>query len=506
MAASAIRGRCVPYAMAMNGRFSRLYRLSAVSIAGLALLACLNAGWSHAESATPPSSTNTPGRTDQDIPVLSPIAPAPNPPDKRFGWIAGTGLDAARRRLGPQMPTGRGVELGHVEGPSTGYAPDTKNPRFRGVRFVLHDQDSPPSGHATATAQVIYGKRGGAPGVQTVHVFPVQPWITDAYLRSGTPHPTDPTVNARVFTHSWIAPPNPGSALVLRRVDHVVDQRDVLIVAGVNNGRNKPVPGLLAPSYNGIAVGLANGNSSGGYTTIERAGRCKPDIVAPHSVTSYSTPLVAAMAARLIEFADRTPTPDDRRTEVLKAALLAGAFKGNRWNPEPGKPLDQRLGAGVVDIDRSLLILEGGPTPPGATDKRYGYHFGGIGGGQTQHFLFRADQPLGECSIILTWHRHVFGPRLAQAALANLDLRLSRRDADGNWSPVAQSVSEIDNVEHVFKRSLPPGVYRIEVSRRGDGLLAGWEYALAWRLEAPALRDTSTPPAPDTRPDTPSPR
>ncbi|MEM6393865.1 MAG: S8 family serine peptidase [Planctomycetota bacterium] len=422
------------------------------------------------------------------LPPLSPIAPRPNPPDKRFGWIAGTGLDAARRRLGPDMPTGRGVEFGHVEGPPTSYAPDANNPRFAGVRFVLHDRDSPPSNHATSTARVIYGPKGAAPGVDTVHVFPAQAWLTDAYLRAGTTHPTDPTVTARVFTHSWIAPENPGSPLVLRKLDHVVDERDVLVVAGVNNGRNSSVPALLAPAFNVIAVGLANGNNSGGYTQIEREGRCKPDIVAPHSMTSFSTPLVAAMAGRLIEYADRTETADDGRTEVIKAALLAGAFKSRRWKPEPGKPLDERLGAGVVDVDRSLLILEGGPTPPGPTDKRYGYHFGGIASGTAQHFVFYADRPLGECSVILTWHRHVFGPRLAQAALANLDLRLSRQEADGGWSTVAESRSAIDNVEHVFKRSLPAGVYRLEVSRRGDGLLAGWEYALAWRFEAPRRR------------------
>src|SRR5690606_18663422 len=62
--------------------------------------------------------------------------------------------------------------------------------------------------------------------------------------------------DTRVFTHSWVGG---GDDLftrqALRRIDWVIENRDVIMVAGVNNGHATHVPALVCSAYNTIAVG-----------------------------------------------------------------------------------------------------------------------------------------------------------------------------------------------------------------------------------------------------------
>ena len=206
----------------------------------------------------------------------------------RIGW------NEANERLGREMPTGAGIAFGHVEGNAGEYRPDLTGPAYDAVAFSLRSGDSEPSAHATATAKIIYGSRGLAPGVEVVHVMTSQDFLTDALLRSNTTAPPmsaeeEPTpFPARVYTHSWIGDPPEAQALpILRRVDWLVDERDLIMVVGVNNGRESTVPALLGSAYNAIAVGQLQGNSSGGLTRVEVPGRVKPDLVAPGNLTSF---------------------------------------------------------------------------------------------------------------------------------------------------------------------------------------------------------------------------
>ncbi len=428
-----------------------------------------------------------------NAPPLDPFAPAPPPSDQRIGHIAGIALDAARRRLREDMPTGRGIEVGLVEGGTDGYRPNGNEKTLRHLNIVLHGENSKPSGHATGTARIGFGTAGPAPDIDALHAYPVSPWIGDAYLRTAQPlGPIDSSI--RVFSHSWIANGGNAQAPILRRVDYVVDHNDVVVVVGVNNGRQKPVPTLLASAYNVISVGVPSGNHSANYTRDEGQGRCKPELLAPAKLTSYSTPVVAGVAAALLEFADRTETTDDNRAETIKSVLLTGAYKPADWKPEQGKPLDRVKGAGIVDIDRSLLMLQGGPHAPGPVAARYGYAFQPLDPSQVHAYDFHAPQNLGPSCLTLTWHRRITGPRLLQPALANLDLLLVRLDedpqnaesADANPTPyqsVAASISTIDNVEHLYFKSLPAGRYRILVLRGPDNFEDPWDYALSWRFE-----------------------
>lgn len=417
--------------------------------------------------------------------------------------------DVARAQDG--KPIGRGIVAAHVEGQPGDYMPDRQDPRFDTVRF--HDAAGPSkaNGHATSTARVIYGRAGEAPGIRDVYCMTADHFLQGGCLRTGTDLPPHAPHDMRVFNHSWIGGEPPLGRQILRRVDLLIDREDVVMCVGVNNGKTSTVPFMLASAYNVIAVGAASGNSSGGYTRYAGEGRCKPDLTAMRQLTSFSTPEVTAAAAKLLEAAASMAddTPRARRAQTIKALLMAGASKPETWAPAPGKPLDEFLGAGVLDFDKSLAMLVAGLNPPPLMRNLLGWDFRTLDRQhQVESYRLTLERPMGELSVMLVWHRRVDGRTITdpitrtrmwidRPTLANLDLRLQRLDSRGNATLVAESASTIDNVEHVFLRVLPAGTYRIDVTR-SDAMPAAWEYALAWRVDPPP--PPPPPPAPDVAP------
>jgi len=418
------------------------------------------------------------------------------------------GAAAAEARLGADMPTGRGVVMGHVEGGKGSYLPNTDHGGWGKVLFVRRSGPSEVNGHANATARIVYGPNGVAPGVGVVHVYSSSDWLGPGYLNAGSAEPPADEL-PRVFNHSWISGTSgPQAAHVLRRLDWQVDERDVIMCVGVNNNAKSSVPPLLGSAYNAIAVGSGVGTSSGGYTKIEVEGRCKPDIAGHGKLTSFTTPVIAGLAARLVEFADRIDAEAHRgggdppkaaaRAETIKAVILAGATKPDGWAAAEGHPLDEHYGAGVAHLDRSLRIFEAGRAAPAR------HHEGGGGwafeqlAAEAEHrYTFELTEP-AELSLVLTWHRRVFGkpadvtinrpgqpePQKARVwvdapMVADLDVELVRL-GEGEAQPVAASASRIDNVEHIYVPKLEPGRYAVTVKRLTDQYDQPWDYALAW--------------------------
>jgi len=423
------------------------------------------------------------------------------------------GIEAIKREVGAAIPTGRGVPACHVEGMPGDYLPRRSLPEFRNVRFIAHSGPSKSNSHATATARTIYGVNGMAPGISDVHCYASADWIGDGYLHAWSDRP--PTMDdRRVFSQSWIRPT--GGAIsrdVDRRVDYLVDTRDVIMVVGVNNGRNTAVPAQLASAYNVIAMGVRTGDNSGGYTWFEGRGRCKPDLVAIGGKTSFSTPTVAGLAARLLEMADRMAASDPaaanaKRSEVIKAVLMAGAQKRDGWKREQGHPLDDHLGAGFARFDHSYHILTAGPSPAGTIDAAHGWDFTEVPAGeQAVRYDFDLARPVREFSIILTWNRRIgsggniilrSGKVLWDTTprLANFNLELIHLDAAAGPATVEESISRVDNVEHIYRKRLGKGHYQLVV-RRIDAINEPWEYALAWRSQPEGRRKNPKPPPPD---------
>lgn len=439
---------------------------------------------------------------EQPPPTMPRPAPAPPQPlTPEPTWRQLVGFDAALARLGRNLPVGRGIQVGYVEGGGNAYAPNANHPRLAGVQVVLRSGEGPPSPHATQGASVAFGPRGVAPGVRVVHAFATPHWLTGGYLNSGSP---DPPLDdgLRLFNHSWIGREGPGFSQVLRRVDWQIDQRDVVMCVGVNNGRGTRVPALLSSAYNVIAVGTAKngGASSGGYTAVEVEGRCKPDIVGPRDLTSFTTPSVTACCAMLIERAHQMEDERAARSELIKAVLLAGAVKPEHWSSGE-KPLDEHLGAGIVNVDRALRALDAGPVAGPETPRPFGWDMVQMQQGEARVLRFETARLWREATFVVVWNRRIDGRTgtlygtnqevwLDTPRLADVDLVLTRYDDEGVPSELAASRSRIDNVEHIYRRVLPPGRYRLQVVRRDDGFDEPWDVAIAWWMR---LADDQNP-------------
>ena len=373
---------------------------------------------------------------------------------------------------------------------------------------------STPSGHATATARFIYGDKGLAPGVEVVHCLTAGDFMGDKVLRADTPGvPPAPSlgthaaVSPRVYTHSWISdPPEAAAARVLRRLDYLMDAQDVVVVAGVNNGRDTPVPALLSSAHNVVAVGTTTGLSSSGYTRVEGPGRTKPDLVAPRGLVSYTTPVVAACAGLLIERADTLAAAgaeNATRSEVIKAALLGGATRSKTWAPEPGHSLDRWSGVGTLNVDRSLRILkEPALAPGGALRRRFGWSLATLSPGSVAGWNLTLPATPGPVALTAVWHRRIDGRQAiiknkatGQTAplwidaprSADFDLAMVAIDDAGQETDVAVSASRIDNVELLVLEGLEKGEYRIELRRQGgeNEPNESWDAVLTWAIDLP---------------------
>ena len=448
------------------------------------------------------------------------------------------GLESLRRRLGAyQTPTGKGVRLALVEANSAEthaveagkegdanvpvhYVPDTTRAGLQGKTINdVSGQTHPPratSGHATGMARLICGQGGIAPGVREIDAYLSGHWLHSGPLRGFHRQPPE-KIPARVMNHSWIKVKMADSekagrkgeeiaAQYLRRADFLIDRDGLVMVVGVNNGRETTLPHLFAHAYNAISVGVSSGESSLGPTSIklEVVGRCKPDIVCPAHTTSAATAKVTGAVALLLETADgHADAAPAARPEVIKAVLLAGATRDEEefeepWPDDVAQPLDFRRGAGELNINNSHLILTAERRRPGDEEAApsTGWGYEEIEAGKAHRY--RLHVPPGHkneaLTIALVWHRKVIigviGPIrpaiVVPAPFANLDLRLIHVDGDGEETIVAESASPIDNVEYLFVDHPAPGDYFIEVTCDSGST----PFALAWQTrgaDAPTL-------------------
>ncbi|MGK0189760.1 MAG: hypothetical protein ACI9R3_005577 [Verrucomicrobiales bacterium] len=242
-----------------------------------------------------------------------------------------------------------------------------------------------------------------------------------------------------VQNHSWVQtftdevePTEVEDALL--RIDYATERDSVLSIVGLINGSATPVPPLMATAFNVISVGLSNGQHSRGgtVTAFTQPGRTKPEIVAPHSRTSFSAAAVSSAAAFLLdEVFRRLDTHQSAlRPEVMKAIILAGATQQEltNWNRTPSVPLDTVYGAGELNLSRSHLILTQGEQ----TSTVANWSAIRVSSNETTSFTFQI--PQGQIATRLTaalcWNRHVAnastnGDFTLAASLPNMTLTLT---------------------------------------------------------------------------------
>jgi hypothetical protein len=155
--------------------------------------------------------------------------------------------------------------------------------------------------------------------------------------------------------------------------------------------------------------------------------------------------------------------------------------------------LDSVFGAGQLNVRNSYLIQEGGEfdgstTEPIASVGAFGWDYSsGITDPLLYDFEIGAGEVLDELSAILTWNIDVtdndasglFDPT---TFLANMDLELYDSSSTFLGTLLDESVSTVDNVEHIYAQGLAAGRYTLRVTSDSDH-----DFALAWRFSTTAV-------------------
>lgn len=412
----------------------------------------------------------------------------------RGDYFQAAGYQRLVDALAGDVPDGASVTVSQIEagvGEADDYMPDTQVSQFAGKTFNPLSGSSAVSSHATAVGRFLYGLDDSfAPGIATIDNYEAGNFLGSDFLKTGTT--SAPAVESRdVQNHSWIGgfDLQADSLDATRRFDFAIERDDFVAAVGLNNGSGKDQPDLLAHAYNAIAVGRSDGNHSRGTTRFDGAGRVKPDLVAPLGTTSYATALVGSSAGLLLDAADRLALPDAAHSELVKAIMLAGATKAEfaTWDRTPTRPLDEVYGAGELNVFRNHQILAAGQhdADPAAPVSPIGWDFGATAADEALYFFDIPDGAMtAELSVALTWNRIVEdgspGPRNwsnPTSSLANLDLELWSAEAFTLDTMLDQSISTVDNVEHLYVGDgLAAGSYAIRV--RSDTV--GQEFGLAW--------------------------
>jgi hypothetical protein len=378
--------------------------------------------------------------------------------------------------------------------------------------FVAHTGFNP---HATNVVSPYYfgNTQSVAPGANNVTNYEANQWLSSVLLSNGNAPPSPQTF--RVQNHSWIGPGTGATERsILRRADYTIETNDMTMVVGANNNGNPAAlqahPTLMVYAYNTIVAGRSDSAHSRGQTnnfvggSTYGTGRYRPDIVTPSGVTSTSAGRVSSAATMMHEVVAGT---DGARSEVIKAMLMAGATKSefaswidpttglaNPWNRTQTRPLDDVFGAGELNVYNSYLIGIGGKQSastgqPAASVGSYGWDYqdrksDSAVGDLYYNFEVAEGSTATDFSILLAWNakitdtnpdENVFAP--TEPVVQNLNLQLYDSTTSFMGSLLDQSISTVDNVEHIYVNSLAAGTYTLKVTG-----VANWDYGLAWRM------------------------
>lgn len=414
-----------------------------------------------------------------------------------------TGFNQLAAEIGGSLEDGTGIRVGLVETISgSAYLPDAASPHFSGK--TITDGTGTNSGansHASTVGTRFFSNTTSyAPGITDITGYEANDWVDNVLGFTGGVAPE--TQNFSVMNHSYIGNPSDADAVEKsRRFDFVADRDNVSMIVAVNNAVEGGVnnqPKLFMQTYNSITVGLTGGDHSYGSTTLNGSGRQKPDIVAPegttfaNSYTSFSTPQVASAAALLRHKGANMGGGNAIQNEVTKAVLMAGATKDEfaGWSNTSTQPLDAQFGAGELNVYNSYKILDGGEfdgslTQPAANVDSLGWDYAdSITTGQQLFYNLDFTSAQTDASILLTWNAEVSDAvgdlDYDTLTLANLDLKFYDSSMSFMGSLVGESISTIDNVEHLYFENLAAGQYTIAV----ENVSGATDFALGWRFTA----------------------
>jgi len=424
--------------------------------------------------------------------------------------LTGTGVDIAQvEALNNDTP--KRFEADHNQTNASVTYFDDADPYPTGRTDPANTNPDRFSNHANSVADEIYDTLlGFAPDISSVQNFELFYHVNNLII--GMVDSGVSTVNQSV---SFSA--GSDTDAILELYDDYADRFDVLFLNGINTNVNPATLLLPALAYNGLSVG-----SLSFPVTAPADGRNKPDLAAltysSSDKSSFTTARVTAFAAILHQAGTRGDqasgsTAEATNAKTKKALLINGAVKPDGWakridyddDPLPvshTSPLDKDVGAGVANINEAHLQLEGGlqlPTvetsgsqipsvsEPDNIGVRRGWNLDTLDTGlvftddAVHHYYFDwvpGEGPAFDLTASITWNRQD-----GESGINNLDLVLY--EIDGTAVLVAESVSTVDNVEHLHVEDIPSGRYALTVvSRDSDRVARTEEYALAFNLEA----------------------
>jgi len=243
--------------------------------------------------------------------------------------------------------------------------------------------------------------------------------------------------------------------------------------------------------------------------------------------SSFAAPHVVGAIALLHEYADRqiakgTWRNDARRHELIKAVLINSADKlqdqgngkilgmsktildafGKTWIDTEAYtnreiPLSRNLGAGQINAYRAFQQYQAGQQSPIqgiAQISAIGWDTNLVAVDQYQDYVF--SQPLDADSFVaatLTWDRQVkhndknenglfdIGEDFTDQGFNKVELYLMRSQDNDIANNVWSSVSQVDNVQHIFMRVPKTDKYKLRVVFKSPQTnLSSQRYGLAW--------------------------
>ena len=425
----------------------------------------------------------------------------------RADWRDDIGLTKLQAELGAAAPTGAGIVLLQAEANTNesppDYLPQAGGPGnidgagdFTGKTFHPESGAGTMLNHAGTVASYYYGNAAGvANGATEIHNYTAVDYLNRLILGQ-----TPEALPGRVHNHSWVGTYNDENAdtYANRALDYLIEEQGRVASVAISGGTLSP---LFGSSYHGITIGSRAGTHSTSGTTIDGAGRMKPDLVAPVNETSYNAGMLGGSAACLLEEGVKMGSANAQKPQSIKAILIAGASKERlpQWQRSADtKPYDNLFGAGELNIYNAWHILNAGEQNASTTVEvgTRGWDFASttlLSAGRRYFFRVPTNRVAKTFSAALVWHRTILNTSGNYSSLLpNLTLKLYAANNLTAGALISSSTSSLDNVEHLHLYNLPPGQYALEVTAN----TLGHAFTLAWDAQVgagPALIATRAP-------------